>query len=413
MDRDSLRELQAKKIGRLWQSLSKNLFYRHLCPHDPPPPQDAAALSSWIRTLPFTTKTQLAEDRSAYPPFGSNLSFPLAEYTRFCQSSGTTAGPIPVIDTPASWGSMLDIWEKVYQHAGVTKEARVFFAFSFGPFLGFWTAFDAATRRGNMAIPGGGLSSVGRLKLISDYAADVLCCTPTYAIRLGEERNRHQQGTTPIRRILVAGEPGGSLPSTRAWISSLWNGAEVWDHHGMTETGPVSYESVACPGSLLIDEESFLAEILDPNGEEVDFNEEGELVLTTLERLAKPLIRYRTGDLVRKSIHQNQLCLEGGILGRLDDMIIVRGVNLYPSAVEKVIRSFAAVSEYQVLIRDVSSMKEIEVQVEFSSAPPKDQSPRAIEVALQEAFALRVPVREVQAGTLPRHEFKAKRWIKE
>ncbi|MEZ5432485.1 MAG: hypothetical protein R3F31_15155 [Verrucomicrobiales bacterium] len=136
--------------------------------------------------MPFTTKMDLVWDREEHPPYGSNLTFPIGRYSRYCQSSGTASAPLPTLDTPESWSAMLDCWDRVYDAAGVGSDDVLFFAFSFGPFLGFWTAFECALRRGSRSIPGGGLSSEARLQAMQLNAATVLCCTPTYALRLGE-----------------------------------------------------------------------------------------------------------------------------------------------------------------------------------------------------------------------------------
>lgn len=417
--REELLRLQAVKLRRLWDSLSANPFYQEklrgfsgLENGNAP----GTSLTTWFRLLPFTTKQELAEDRALHPPFGSNLSLPLERYSRFCQSSGTTAGPIPTLDTPESWSAMLDVWDIVFRESGVDPRQTIFFAFSFGPFLGFWTAFEAATRRGNLAIPGGGLSSSARLQFLATYQPQVLCCTPTYALRLGQvlqEAGAPIQDRIRIATILVAGEPGGCIPATRTRISSLWRGARVSDHHGLTEVGPVSYESRDHPGSLLVAESAYVAEVLDPStGKEVAEGAQGELVLTTLDRIDKPLLRYRTGDLVRKSTFRGQLCLEGGILGRIDDMLVIRGVNVYPGAVEQIVLGFPEVLDFEVRVYTRQAMTELDVRVEPRLGTPDPAGlARRIEVALSDAFALRFPVHPVSPGTLPRPEFKSKRWI--
>lgn len=416
MPRTALLNTQEAKLSHLVAELLEgNAFYR-------PRLQaagltEASSVEDYLSRMPLTTKQQIAEDVSAYPPYGTNLTYPLEQYSRLCQSSGTASGPLPTLDTKESWEALLDVWDQVYAAAGVATNAPIFFAFSFGPFLGFWTAFEAATRRGNIAIPGGGLSSLARLQTMARYRATVLCCTPTYAIRLGEvlaSQDAALRDQIRIQKILVAGEPGGSIPATREHIESLWPGAQVWDHHGMTEVGPVTYESTAQRFSLMVVEESFIAEVINPKTlREVPEGSEGELVLTTLDRVARPLLRYRTGDLVRKTYHEDTLCLEGGILGRIDDMVVIRGVNVYPSALEKVIREFPEVAEFQVDLWQKEFMAELEVQIEpreekYMSGDLADR----IEVALGNAFALRIPVRLVSPDSLPRYEFKSKRWIK-
>ena len=350
----------------------------------------------------FTTKQELTDDQAANPPYGTNLTFPLDRYTRFCQTSGTSGHPLHWLDTNESWNWMLGNWDRGYEAAGITAKDHIFFAFSFGPFLGFWTAFEAATRMGALAIPGGGMRTSVRLHTILDTRATVLCCTPTYAIRLAEAAAEAHidLGASRVRRIVVAGEPGGSIPSTRAHIEKLWPGSSVVDHHGMTETGPVSYGCPARPGVLHVIESSYIAEVID-----------GELILTNLGRIGSPLIRYRTGDLVRAvrgtcACGTGDLALEGGILGRTDDMVVVRGVNIYPTAVEEVLRS-ECVTEYRVEVRTERALTQLHIHVEAESGAES-----RLEAALTNAFSLRIPVSRVETGTLPRFEAKAKRWIR-
>ncbi|MCB1063407.1 MAG: AMP-binding protein, partial [Verrucomicrobiae bacterium] len=286
----------------------------------------------------------------------------------------------------------------------------------------FWTAFDAATRRGNLAIPSGGLSSQARLQVMATNRTTVLCCTPTYALRLGEvlaEQDASDFSDIAIKTIIVAGEPGGSIPEVRQRIAELWKGARVFDHHGMTEVGPVTYETPGSPLNLCVIEEAYFAEILDRETEqEVAPGERGELVLTTLTRNACPLLRYRTGDLVQKSWTETEdgrriLTLEGGILGRVDEMVVIRGVNVYPTAVEKIIRGFPEVAEFQITQTTRQSMAELEIAVEPHQLPPPHVNlEERIAKALSNAFALRIPVRLVSPGSLPRFEFKSKRWVK-
>lgn len=368
--------------------------------------------SASIEQLPFTTKADVLADHVENRPFGTALTEPLERYTRFCQTSGTSTGqPMAWIDTPQSWEAMLDCWRYVYRGAElVPGKDRVFFAFSFGPFLGFWTAFEAAASD-YLIIPGGGLSSQARLEAMARYGATVLCCTPTYALRLGESIGAVSGvdlEQLSVSKVIVAGEPGGSIPGVRDRIAKLWN-ARVFDHHGMTEVGPVSFETVASPGLLQVIEEAYLAEVIDANGREVPDGECGELVLTTVNRIACPLIRYRTGDWVRKRIVNGRLCLDGGVLGRVDEMVVVRGVNIYPSAIERVVRQFRGIAEFQIEQRKVDAMDELELKIELETMSPADLVPQ-LESKLRDTFSMRIPVRVVDM--LPRYEFKAKRWVK-
>jgi phenylacetate-CoA ligase len=300
---------------------------------------DIASLEDFSARFPFTTKQELVYDQRRHPPFGTNLTYPLADYTRYHQTSGTSGAPLRWLDTPESWDWMVESWVKVFNAAGVERSDRVYFAFSFGPFIGFWLAFEAAARLGCLCLPGGGLSSAARLRGIIDNQATILCCTPTYAARLAEvaAAEKIDLAAAKVKTIIVAGEPGGSIPATRNRLAELWHGARVFDHHGMTEVGPVTYECPQAPCVLHIIESAYFAEVIDPRTQKpVVPGQTGELVLTTLGRTGSPLLRYRTGDLVKCGVRSAEcgttacacgrfdLALEGGILGRTDDMVVVR-----------------------------------------------------------------------------------------
>src|SRR5438552_3383058 len=227
---------------------------------------DVASLGDFSSRFPFTTKTELVEDQRANPPFGTNLTNPIECYTRYHQTSGTSGAPLRWLDTPESWEWMLESWTEILRVAGVQPADRVYFAFSFGPFIGFWLGFEAAARLGSLCVPGGGLSSSARLRSILDNGITVLCCTPTYAIRLAEvaAKEHIDLATTRVRTMIVAGEPGGSIPSVRTQLAQLWPGARVFDHRGMTEVGPVTYECPERPGVLHVIERAYFPEIIDP-----------------------------------------------------------------------------------------------------------------------------------------------------
>ncbi len=384
-------------------------------------PNRIGHLGDFFDFFPFTTKEELAADQAAHPPYGSNLTFPLDRYTRCHQTSGTSGRPLRWLDTPESWQGMLENWLIIFQAAGITASETAFFAFSFGPFIGFWLAFEAAQRIGLRCIAGGGMSSIARLQNIFDHGATVLFCTPTYALHLVEvaKANGFDLKNSPVRTLVVAGEPGGSIPAIRQRILDSWGNARIIDHHGMTEVGPVSFECPVRPQVLHVIESAYIPEILDPaTGKAAEAGQPGELVLTTLQRLGSPLIRYRTGDRVRAALDdvcscgRSDLALEGGILGRTDDMVIVRGVNLYPEAVDAIVRAEPGVAEYQVRLPQSDGLQEIVLDLEPLPDASADELVRRVGAALESAISLRIPVRAVPPGALPRFEMKARRWIR-
>jgi len=368
---------------------------------------------SWdeFGALPFTTKADLVADQHASPPLGTLATYPLDHYVTYHQTSGTTGQPLPVLDTEESWDWWAECWQYVYAAAGVTAADRIFFAFSFGPFIGFWSAHAAARRLGAMTIPGGGLDSKGRLQLLRSSRATVLMCTPTYALHLAEvaQAGGIALHESAIRVTIHAGEPGASIPAVRSRIEEAW-GARAFDHPGGTEIGAYGFSCEARTG-VHLNEAEFIGEVLDPaTGKACAEGESGELVITNLGRAGWPAIRYRTGDLVTVgtrdcSCGRRFLTLPGGIIGRTDDLIILRGVNVFPSAIEAVVRTFD-VSEFRLVRTRDGVMDELTVEVEAS-----EDTARGVAQALRERLAVRIPTRAVAAGSLPRWELKAKRLV--
>jgi phenylacetate-CoA ligase len=366
-----------------------------------------SSLSDFTERVPFTTKDELAANREQHPPYGTTHTFPLSNYHRFHQTSGTRGKPLIWLDDPDNWTWILDNWEWVWRGAGVKPGDTAFFPFSFGPFLGFWAGFEAATRMGIRAVPGGGLSSEDRLQLLRHSQSTILCCTPTYALRLAEvgEKMKLPVSSLGIKKIIVCGEPGGSILEVRQRIETAWQ-AHVYDHHGMTEIGPVSVSSETDRDLLLLRHDSYFCEVIDPTtGAPTALGETGELVLTTLGRYGSPLLRYRTGDLVMPVAHEDQFALRGGVLSRTDDMIVIRGINIYPSSIDAIVRSFPDIAEYQVEIDQRPALAEIHLTVESSA-----ETASALAQKLRSVFTLRIPVTAVPTGTLPTFEVKAKRW---
>lgn len=417
------RDIHADQAGRLHSLvgtlLESNRFYAAKL-HAAGVYRSPDGIREFCARVPFTYKAELIDDQSKYPPYGSNLTFAVEEYSRLHQTSGTTGRPMRWLDTPESWDWVVECWTRIFRSAGVSRLDRVFFPFSFGPFLGFWGGFDAAARMGCLAIPGGGMRSTDRLRTLLDNEVTVVCCTPTYAIHLAEVAAEEKIALSAgkVRTIIVAGEPGGSIPATRSHIEQLWCGARVVDHHGMTEIGPVSYECPRRPGVLHIMEAAYFPEVIDPDTlEPVGPGGLGELVLTNLGRIGSPILRYRTGDTVRLAREtacecgSQEMALEGGILGRRDDMVVVRGVNLYPSAVEQLLRSSGGVAEYRVEVYSERSLTEVSIQIEPSAGEDAAALTHRVAAALHYALGLRIAVSSVPAGTLPRFEAKSKRWL--
>lgn len=373
-----------------------------------------------LSNLPFTTKADIVADQEAHPPFGSNLTYPIMAYSRMHQTSGTTGRPVRWLDTPESWSWFAGLWGQIFRLAGLRPDDRIFFPFSFGPFIGFWAAFEGAGRLGNLVIPGGGMSSEARLAMIADTQATVLCCTPTYALRLAEVAAAQgiDLAASTVRLIVVAGEPGGNIPAVRGRIESAW-GAAVFDHWGMTELGSLATAAAGDRAGLYVLEAECVAEIVDPETlRPVLAGGLGELIVTNLGRLGSPLIRYRTGDLVRASTSPSPVCLEllrleGGILGRSDDMVTIRGNNVFPSSVESVVREFPEVAEFRVVIRTIRAMKHLRLELEPASESAAADLPVRVGRAIKDRLNFTAEVACVPCGTLPRFELKGRRLVRE
>jgi phenylacetate-CoA ligase len=417
LPREQLAVYQTQRLRELLAEIDgKNPFYTARLREMGAEAEDFTTLEM-LQQFPFTTKQQLVDDQVQNPPFGSNLTYPENAYIRYHQTSGTTGKPLKVLDTAKSWDWWARCWAFVLAGAGITAEDRLFAAFSFGPFIGFWAAVEGARRVNALMIPGGGRDSLQRLELMRDTDCTVLCSTPTYALRLAEVAREHdfELSSLPVRATIHAGEPGASLPATKRRIESAW-GAKCYDHAGASEVGAHSFECEAQPGGIHINEAEFIAEVIDPDTTApVPLGERGELVLTNLGRFGFPVIRYRTGDVVQLT---DEVCecgrtfvrCQGGIIGRVDDMVTVRSVNVYPSAIENLVREFEAVDEFRVTVTRRGELDEMRIEIECAEGA--DASVLASEVAasIRSALGLRPEVEVIPRGTLPRFELKARRF---
>ncbi len=409
LDRKQLSELQGSKLNQLLSEVRKRPFYKKRLEGLELPltvPDD-------LNAIPLLTKADLIDDSRCSP--GRVFDLPKHCYSRLHQTSGTKGFPMAVLDTPEDWNWWLRCWDHVLDAARVCDSDVAMMAFSFGPFIGFWTANDALVRRGVMVIPGGGMSSENRIRMILDHQCTIVCCTPTYALHLIEVADKIGVSLkdSTVTRVIVAGEPGGSVPSIRHRIEQAW-GATVVDHTGASEVGAWGFGSEDGRGIHVIETE-FIAELLrfdeeHPHGVEVAEGEEAELVLTTLGRFGGPAIRYRTGDVVRGFRHHQRTCpflwLEGGVLGRADDMLVIRGVNVFPSSIEAIVRELDATTEFRMIASRLEEMDQLEIEIEA-----EESLARRLTGLLRDRLSLRVPVACVPSGSLPRFEAKSRRLI--
>ncbi|MCP4251211.1 MAG: phenylacetate--CoA ligase [bacterium] len=410
-----LRALQRRKLTALFaRLLPDNRFYAekyaglHFDPACDP-----------LEELPLATRAEVQSDQVAHPPYGSNLTYPVGRYCRLHQTSGSTGIPLRWLDTTEDWMWWKRCWAVVLRAAGLTGDDRLMFPFSFGPFVGFWAAFESALSLGNFCLPGGGMSTSARLRHLLDHRVTVLCCTPTYALRMVEAAQDEglDLPSSPVRSLIVGGEPGASIATVRSKIESGW-GARLFDHAGMTEVGPWGFQTPDDATGMYLTESEFIAEVIDPQTQQlVADGQPGELVLTNLGRVGSPLIRYRTGDrvlLTHDVEHGGRWFarLEGGILGRTDDMICIRGNNVFPAAIEGILRGFAEIVEFRLEVDETGPMAELRIELEPATQTAASGLADRVAGAISDRLSFRPRVEVVPPGALPRFEMKAKRVIR-
>ncbi|MFN0119791.1 MAG: phenylacetate--CoA ligase family protein, partial [Blastocatellia bacterium] len=415
-DRAALSEWQNQRLRSLLWELTTNRFYCEKF-------QQAGLVMTEVRDLrelrrlSFTTKSELTVEQTEHPPYGRLLTYPLSQYRYLHQTSGTTGRSLKWLDTTSDWEAFLRGWAEVYRGAGVTENDLVFCAFSFGPYVSHWSGIEGARHVGALALSGGGMNSEQRLRAILDNHCTVLVCTPTYALHLAEVADRLgiDLASSDIRLTIHAGEPGASVPNIKRRIEAAW-GARCFDHAGATEVGPWAFDCQAEDEAIHLNESDFAFEVIDPNtGGAAPEGTRGELVITTLARVGMPVLRYRTGDLAEVTT-EPCACgrpfarIKGGVLGRADDMLTVRGVNLYPGTIDNLLCALPAIIEYEVEIRRVEKMDDLLLKIEISEGATFAEVKHAILMAFRAKLNIRVSVVQAAAGSLPRYEFKARRY---
>src|SRR5215470_12618343 len=410
-----MRRLQARKLReQIAHARGHSPFYRRKLTGTKP----VKTLDD-LRRLPFTTKDELKENQAARPPWGDVLAVPLDEVLRIHMTSATTGRPLAFLDTPDDWYGFYHSYARALHAFGVRRKDFVMAAFSYGPWIGYWSGFYAAQDLGCLVFPVGGLSTDQRVDALVTYPITVLGCTPSYALFLAEaaaKKGVDLAKDTKIRITWHTGEPGASIPATRAKIETAF-GAKAYDLPGLTEIAAWGFECDAGSGLTHVSEDYCYPEILDERDQPVRPGERGELVFTSLYRKAMPLIRYRTRDLVqladrRCPCGRTLVALEGGVLARLDDMKKVRGVIVYPRRIEEIVRMHQGVDEFQIVFRRVEGLDEIVVRVDPSPRLGPDDR-RGMQTTLEETLRLglgiRAAVELTEPGELPRWDHKARR----
>ena len=421
---DEIRKLQEKKLKEIVQhAWDKSAFYKRKFEEVNFTPDKIRSLED-ISLLPFITKEDLREDQRDFPPWGSMLTLPFEECQRVHQTSGTTGQPLRVVDTAEDWTKFCHMHARMLYAYGVRKTDMVMPAFGFGPFIGFWASYYAAQEIGCTLFATGGFKTEQRINTLVNYPITAMGSTPSYALYMAEEAKKMGIDLKKDGKIRISwhtGEPGGGIPSVVKKIEEAY-GCKAFDFIGSTEIGPWGFNCEFQSGLTHINDDWVCLEVLDfQTGEPVGPGGTGELILTTLERRAQPFLRYRTRDIVKVADRdcpcgRTLFALEGSVLGRLDDMKKIRGVIVYPSRIEEIVRQFAEVDEFQMVFTRVEGLDEIIVKLD----PVPELEPGShrefqekVEKALQLGLGIRASVDVLEHGSLPRWDHKAKRVLDE
>jgi phenylacetate-CoA ligase len=426
LPREELQALQLLKLRRMceWAYVTTPFHKRKFDAADFKP--DQLKTLDDIRRIPFMTREEWMESEMKRPMFGDLLATDPINAIRYHLTSGTSGRtPIRVLDGTKDWDWIAEMWCYGLWAFGVRPEDIVYFAFGYGSFIGFWGAHYACEKIGALVIPGGAQTTEARIKQIIEMGATTVCSTPTYALHLWQKAR--EMGIDLARegkvdKLICSGEPAGSIPAVKQQLEEAW-GAKCGDTAGMTELGTIMiFECSHQPGGTHIIEDHFIEEVLNPASDEpVGYDELGERVVTSFGRGFIPVIRYRTKDMVIKVPASTCSCgrtwdlYDGGIRGRWDDMKLVRGTNVYPRAVEAIVREYPTIDEFQIYIwRRDDLQDEITIRVELKPGHEAEWPELRVRLAKDLAQAhegLRFNIERMDYGVLPHFELKAKRLV--
>jgi phenylacetate-CoA ligase len=423
MPREGLKELQLLKLRRMcdW-AYAECDFHRRKFDAAGFKPEQLRTLDD-LRRIPVMTRAEWMECQAEKPLFGDLVTAPRDNAIRYHLTSGTSGRqPLRVLDSMKDWEWIAEMWCYGFWGFGVRPADTVFFAFSYGSFIGFWGAHYCCEKIGALVLPSGNMTTENRVKQIIEMEATTVCATPTYALRMAQTARELgiDLPSSRVNKVIVSGEPAGSIPAVKRMLEQQW-GAKCGDTAGMTEIGTIMiFECAHQPGGTHIIEDNFIEEVVDPKTMEAKgYGEEGERIVTSFGRGFIPLLRYRTGDLVMRMPWNKCTCgrtfdwYDGGIRGRTDDMKLIRGTNVYPRAVEAIVREYGEIDEFQIVLwRKDNVQDEITVKIEVKpdhAAQTSELLPRIGRDLAAAHEGLRFNVEAVAQGTLPRFELKAKR----
>jgi phenylacetate-CoA ligase len=417
--RDALTHLQTARLrDQVDHAYRNSPFYRRKLDAAGVKPEQIRTLADLAR-LPFTTKDELKQDQADHPLWGTLLAVPFEQCLRVHMTSATTGRPLAFLDTKDDWYGFYHSYARSLYAYGVRASDMVMAAFSYGPWIGYWSGFYAAQDLGALVFPAGGLSTDQRIDALVTYPITVLGCTPSYALFLAEaaaKKGIDLAKQTKIRLTWHTGEPGASIPATKAKIEAAF-GAQAFDLPGLTEIAAWGFECEARTGLTHVHEDYCFPEVLDDNDRPVKPGERGELVFTSLYRKAMPLLRYRTRDVVQLADRacpcgRTLVAFDGGVLARLDDMKKVRGIIVYPRQIEEIVRPHIGVDEFQIVFRRSEGLDEIVVRLDPSPAMSTSECVglcARVADDLRIGLGIRVTVEAVEPGSLPRWDHKARR----
>ncbi len=421
---EKLRDLQFMKFKRTLEWAYQNSpFYQKIYKKQGLEPGDIKNFND-MRLIPKVDKSMMKYTQKKEPfPYGDILSVSLDEVSAFRQTSGTTGTPVYHAETWQDLDWYAETWAYVLYSQGYRKTDRVFIPFGYNIFVAFWGGHFAAEKIGCEVVPGGVLDTKARILKMQELKCTALMATPTYVLGMADTAKNalgiDVSKELNIKRITCAGEPGASVSSTKKRMEDAW-GATVYDHIGSTESGAWGYECMEQPGGLHVNEAFFLVEIEDINtGEPIhEAGKPGKMIITAFDRMAKPCIRFDSNDVIKWAEHSCNCgrtfrLIDGGIIGRADDITKVKGVLLAPTAIEDVVRGFPQLAdEYEVVVKKKGDMDDILLKIELS--PGHEQQSDTIISSLKDQLRLKTNlgyrIEVLPFGSLPRYELKSKRF---
>lgn len=423
-DRERIAQFQLQALQRqLTYVGGRSTYYQQQWSELGFDPRDVRSLED-LSTLPTVRKADYVASLADDSPWGSMLAAPLEEVVRVHFSSGTTSGPTPVCWTQADIDRWADLYARSAYSQGVRRSDIYQVLFGFSWFVGGLGGTLGYSKIGATVIPGGSSETERQIDVMAHYGTTAVSGTPSFLLHMAETAQKLGRPLTEnqVRRIQVGGEPGGAVPETRAFIERAW-GAKVFDGYGSLEFQPIAWECEEQAGGHIAEDFAY-AEVVDAEtGAPVPDGTPGVLVLTHLDKQATPFVRWWTGDVVVRTAEpcacgRTLSRLPGGVLGRGDDMLVIRGVNLFPSAVEAVVRGFEGASgEHQVVID--SSVKDpstgfptgIKLRAELPGDDP--DAAHRLEKAVRAALTVRCVVESVPIGSIERSTHKSRRVVYE